>query len=125
MWEVVETPDFSEWRESLPKQHQARVLFLQRLLAEQGPSLGRPHVDTVSNSRHANMKEMRPTDTLRGFFAFDSQRRAVLLCGGDKAGKGGERTWYRQKIRKADTLFDRHLAHQRRLERRGRKRSGG
>ena len=111
MWDVVDTSDFRQWRESLPKQHEARVLFLQELLAQKGPTLGRPHVDTVSDSRYRNMKEMRPTDTLRGFFAFDGQRQAVLLCGGDKAGAGSERTWYRKMIRKADALHDRHLAH--------------
>ncbi len=117
MWEVVDTPDFRKWRESLSKQQKARVAFFQLLLAEKGPSLGRPHVDTVSNSRHPNMKEMRLTDTLRAFFAFDPQRRAVLLCGGDKAGKGSERIWYKKMIRKADALFERHLAHQRRSSR--------
>ena len=111
MWDVIDTPDFRQWRESLPKQHEARVLFLQELLAKEGPSLGRPNVDTLSNSRYRNMKELRPTDTLRGFFAFDPQRRAVLLCGGDKAGEGSERTWYKKMIRKADALYDRHLAH--------------
>lgn len=112
MWKVVDTPDFREWRESLPKQQQARVALVQLLLEQQGPSLGRPYADVVFNSRHSNMKEMRPTETLRGFFAFDTQRRAVLLCGGDKAGKGSQRTWYKRMIRRADALFDRHLAHQ-------------
>lgn len=121
MWDVVDTPDFRRWRESLPEEHEARVLFLQKLLAQQGPTLGRPHVDTVSDSDYRNMKEMRPTDTLRGFFAFDPQRRAVLLCGGDKAGKGSERIWYKKMIRKADTLFGRHLEHQKQMDSRGRK----
>ena len=86
-------------------------MFLEVLLQRQGPTLPRPHADRVYGSRHSNMKEMRPTDTLRVFFAFDPQRRAVLLCGGDKAGQGSERVWYRKMIRKADALFDRHLAH--------------
>lgn len=111
MWKVVDTPDFRRWRESLPRQHQARVAYLQMLLTEKGPALGRPHADTVSDSRHANMKELRPTATLRAFYAFDPQRRTVLLCGGDKAARGSERTWYKRMIRKADALFDRHLAH--------------
>ena len=78
---------------------------------EEGPALGRPHADTVSDSRHANMKELCPTATLRAFYAFDHQRRAVLLCECDKAAKNSQRSWYKRMIRKADTLFDQHLAH--------------
>ena len=29
------------------------------LLESYGPQLGRPHADTLSGSRHANMKELR------------------------------------------------------------------
>ncbi len=36
-------------------------------------------------------------------FAFDSRRRALLLAAGDKSG-GSERRFYREMIRKADTL---------------------
>jgi hypothetical protein len=38
-----------------------------------------------------------------------SQRRAIVLCDGDKSG-GGEKRFYRQLIRKADERFDAHLA---------------
>lgn len=33
------------------------------------------------------MKELRVTQTMRIFFAFDPRRVAILLIGGDKAGK--------------------------------------
>ena len=68
MWEVVDTSNYRKWRESLPKQHQGRIAYLQLLLAQTGPTLGRPHADTVSDSRHPNMKELRPTATLRVFW---------------------------------------------------------
>jgi len=32
---------------------------LARLLQQFGPQLGRPRVDTLKGSRHANMKELR------------------------------------------------------------------
>jgi hypothetical protein len=35
------------------------VLALARVLQEFGPQLGRPRVDTLKGSRHANMKELR------------------------------------------------------------------
>jgi hypothetical protein len=33
------------------------------VLRDQGPTLGRPLVDTVKGSRHNNMKELRPGST--------------------------------------------------------------
>ena len=42
-------------------------------------------------------------------FAFDPDRKAVLLAAGDKSG-GGERRFYRQLIARAGERFDRHLA---------------
>jgi len=42
-------------------------------------------------------------------FAFDPNRKAVLLAAGDKSG-GGEKRFYRQLIDKADARFDAHLA---------------
>ena len=77
-----------------------------------GPQMGRPRVDTLAGSRHANMKELRfdATDGVWRFaFAFDPGRKAVILCGGDKSG-GSQRRFYRQLIDKADTRFDSHLA---------------
>lgn len=57
------------------------------------------------------MKELRPGSSgaseLRVLFAFDPERRAIMLIAGDKAGNW-ER-WYRKKIPLADDLFDRHL----------------
>ena len=109
MWEVLDTHELRDWRNSLSARDQARLIRLEQLLAERGPQLGRPHADSVSGSRYSNMKELRPTETLRGFFAFDNQQRAILLCGGDKARRGGKRSWYEKMVRRADRLFARHL----------------
>ena len=68
-------------------------------------------VDTLSNSKHANMKELRfdaDNGVWRVAFAFDPQRRAILLTAGDKAGVS-ERRFYRELISKADERFDDHL----------------
>ncbi|ORE97777.1 hypothetical protein ATO4_07555 [Aurantimonas sp. 22II-16-19i] len=64
------------------------------VLQEFGPNLGRPKVDSLKNSKHANMKELRfrqRTAVWRIAFVFDPERRAVLLCGGDKGGKNESR----------------------------------
>jgi hypothetical protein len=68
----------------------------------------------VKGSKFLNMKELRPTRTLRVFFAFDPRRAAVLLIGGDKAGK--TKRFYGQMIAKADTIYESHL---RRIEEEG------
>jgi hypothetical protein len=76
-------------------------------LQELGPSAGRPLADTVEGSRHPNMKELRITQTMRAFFAFDPERTAILLIGGDKAGKA--KRFYKKMIPVADRIYNRHL----------------
>ena len=56
------------------------------LLAEHGPGLGRPLVDTIHGSTIANLKELRP-GTVRILFAFDPWRSSILLAAGDKSGR--------------------------------------
>lgn len=89
----------------------AQVVAALQLLQEWGPQLGRPLVDTVAGSRHRNMKELRPgsrgRSELRVLFAFDPERSAILLLGGDKSGNWTR--WYRRSIPAADDLFDAHL----------------
>lgn len=84
---------------------------MARVLQEFGPQLGRPRVDTLNGSRHANMKELRfsaADGEWRVAFAFDPRRKAILLVAGDKSG-GSEKRFYRELIRKADERFDAHL----------------
>jgi len=88
------------------------LLAAIRVLRSAGPNLGRPLVDTVKASRHPNMKELRPGSTgrteIRLLLAFDKERKAILLVGGDKSAdwKG----WYVENIPVADERFDRHQA---------------
>ena len=83
-----------------------------------GPQLGRPRVDTLFGSRHANMKELRfdaADGAWRFAFAFDPKRRAIVLCVGDKSG-GSQRRFYRQLIDTADKRFDSHVAAMKRAD---------
>jgi hypothetical protein len=91
---------------------QDAILARAALLEREGPQLGRPHADTLKGSRHANMKELRcqaAGGAWRIAFAFDPDRKAILLAAGDKSG-GSEKRFYRQLIARADERFDRHLA---------------
>jgi hypothetical protein len=87
------------------------ILALALLLQQFGPQLGRPRVDTLKGSRHANMKELRfsaADGEWRVAFAFDPKRKALLLVAGDKSGVS-EKRFYRELICKADERFDAHL----------------
>ena len=58
------------------------------------------------------MKELRfaaDDGVWRVAFAFDPNRRAILLVAGNKAGVS-ERRFYRQLIKRSDDRFGRHLA---------------
>jgi hypothetical protein len=84
------------------------------ILKELGPSLGRPYVDTIENSKHKNMKELRVQNKKRIFsifFAFDPDRNALLLTGGDKR---GDKRFYQRMIPIADEIYDRYLKEKRR-----------
>ncbi len=82
------------------------------LLREFGPNLGRPTVDGLKGSKHSNMKELRfnwEGGVWRIAFAFDPQRQAILLAGGDKGGVD-QRRFYKRLILQADGRFDDHLS---------------
>ena len=112
MWAVATTDSFDEWFAGLGEAGQAEVIAKVELLKLLGPHLKRPHADTLTGSKHANMKELGADTShqvLRIAFAFDPERKAILLVGGDKSGVG-QRRFYKQLIAKADALYDAHLA---------------
>ena len=111
-WTVELAREFEPEFFGLPLEVRRAILARSRLLRQLGPQLGRPRVDTLNGSRHANMKEMRfsaADGEWRLAFAFDPTRNAILLVAGDKSG-GSSRRFYRALIAKADERFDRHLA---------------
>lgn len=109
-WTVVLAVEFDEEFDGLPQDVQDELLSRLKMLEQFGPNLGRPTVDTLDDSSFPNMKEVRfRHDGLWRFaFAFDTQRQAVILIGGDKEGENQER-FYRDLIKKADERFGNHL----------------
>jgi hypothetical protein len=87
------------------------ILVLER----NGPAEGRPLVDTITASRIANMKELRPPSSgrseIRILLVFDPWRSVILLVAGDKSGKWEK--WYRTAIPRAEQLYDDCLAERR------------
>lgn len=113
-WDVTFHEAYAEELDGAPADVKRKVLAMALLLKQFGPELGRPHCDTLNGSRHKNMKELRftvPGGVWRVAFAFDPLRCAVLLVGGNKAGKtgGNERKFYNNLIAIADARFDEHL----------------
>ena len=80
-WEVEFTDEFGAWWDGLREAEQVDVRAEVNLLRRFGPTLGRPHVDSVASSKHANMKELRVQHRGRPYrvlFAFDPRRSAIL-----------------------------------------------
>jgi hypothetical protein len=112
-WTVLFHHAFDSEFVDLSEAVQDELLAQAKLLEQFGPTLGRPRVDTLKGSQHANMKELRfdaDDGVWRVAFAFDPNRRAVLLVAGDKSG-GSAKRFYRQLVRTADTRFAEHLEH--------------
>ena len=110
-WEVRFHPEFAPEFYQLSTLVQDELLTQANVLASFGPALGRPKVDTLNGSRHANMKELRfnaDGGVWRVAFAFNPKRQGILLVAGDKSGSGQNR-FYRRLIQKADDRYDRHL----------------
>ncbi len=110
-WIVEFHPAFEREFDDYPETVQDSILARAGLIEIHGPQLGRPYADTLSGSRHANMKELRfdaSNGVWRVAFAFDPQRTAVLLAAGDKSG-ARESRFYRRLIAQAEDRFDDHL----------------
>lgn len=109
MWTVLTTDVFNEWLDQQDDSTQEKVLAALVVLQSQGPSLGRPLVDTVYDSKYTNMKELRVQHRgkpIRAFFAFDPLRQAIVLCIGDKSGK---KRFYTEMLVIADEQYSLHL----------------
>ena len=112
-WDVLFHDEFDTEFEALTEEVQDNLLAAAKALQIAGPKAGRPHVDTLDGSKHANMKELRFTahggrEVWRAVFAFDPERVAIVLVAGDKQGKN-QKLFYKRLIKIADGRFDSHL----------------
>lgn len=105
-YDVFFTAQAEDWLMQLNDDDYDSIMARVELLEERGPGLGRPVVDGVRGSRHANMKELR-AGSMRALFAFDPFRQAIVLVGGDK--RDDWTGWYERNIPLADDLLDTHL----------------
>lgn len=109
MWKVEYTDEFEKWWQTLTEDQQEDLAVSVQLLRNLGPSLPRPHADTVKGSKHKNMRELRTQSggrPLRTFYAFDPRRYAILLIGGKKT---GDKRFYEKMLPQAERLYRKHL----------------
>jgi hypothetical protein len=110
-WEIRVTNELLAWIGALDERTRAQVVDAIDRLAETGPALGRPLVDSIAHSTIGNLKELRPGSSgrseVRVLFAFDPWRSAILLTGGDKSGDW--QGWYRRAIPRAEELYKEYL----------------
>jgi hypothetical protein len=108
-WEVFAHDTFAEWLTQQSAGMQDAIFAHLGLLQEHGPQLGRPFVDSIQGSKVSNLKELRVQyrgNPWRILFAFDPERKAILLVGGNKQ---GNKRWYKEQIPIAEKRFAEHL----------------
>lgn len=116
MWQVDFDP-ISEWVLSLDEETFEAIVAAAEVLRTEGPTLGRPLVDTITGSKVGNMKELRPASPgkteIRILFAFDPDRHAIMLVGGDKSTGRSKKDkwsgWYKKAIPVAERVWQEHL----------------
>lgn len=116
MW-VIDYDLIEGWLDEQDDETVAHIFAAFEVLSEEGPSLGRPLVDSIKGSKIKNMKELRPASSgsseVRMLFAFDPLRRAIMLFAGDKSkgGRGRDRWagWYRKAIPEAERRWVEYL----------------
>src|SRR5215475_821361 len=112
IWAVILLDEVDDWFMDLvrgdPETAELVTAAIDQLESD-GPTLGRPLVDTIQDSKIHNMKELRPGSAgrteVRILFVFDPQRQAVLLVAGDKSGQW--RRWYEQNVPLAEQRYQR------------------
>lgn len=108
-WAVQSVAEFERWFLDLESAVRVEIAAKISLLQQVGPTLGRPHADTLKGSAYPNMKELRVQiggEPWRVFFAFDPRRSAILLVGGNK---GGDGRFYEVNLPIADERYRKHL----------------
>jgi hypothetical protein len=107
-WTIEGTDEFQQWFAGLTDAERISIARKIDLLEQTGPSLGRPHADTLKGSKITNLKELviqHSGDPYRVLYVFDPRQAAILLLGGRKA----DSKWYKTAITAAEKLYEQYL----------------
>ena len=91
MWDIIFSEEIQQWFDTMDEDALESIYSILEVLAEIGPSLGRPYVDTIKESKHKNMKELR-VQNKNEFSAYSLSR------------------FYKRMIPIADAIYDRYLS---------------
>lgn len=108
---VEYTGAFGSWWSGLCEEDQGKVAAVVGLLEQLGVTLPSPHSSKVKGSaKFTHLRELRLRSSqghpYRILYAFDPNRTAILLVGGNKT---GDKRWYRKNIRLAEKEYQSHL----------------
>ena len=114
-WEVIFHDEFDPEFDAFSVEVQNQLMAAAKAVESLGPAADRPHVGTLSNPRHPNMKELRfdthqGAQVWRAAFAFDPQRHAIVLVLVAAAKQGtSEQKFNKALLKKANQRYDSHL----------------
>ena len=109
--EVIATDEFVAWWSDpaqVDDQCKKAIYAAVELLEREGVALRFPYQNAIEGSKYA-FRELRKAagpHVLRIIYAFDPDRDAVLIIGGDKA---GDNRFYERIIPKAETIWEQYL----------------
>jgi hypothetical protein len=106
--DVIATDEFVDWYADLEKAAKNGVDRVVDLLELSGVALGHPYSSAIHGSRFP-LRELRVKSgnhTLRIIYAFDPQRDAVLIIGGDKT---GDDRFYKKTVPWAERIWAQYL----------------
>ena len=107
-WIVEFTDEFELWWLELSELVQEKCAAVVDLLTREGPNLGFPYSSSIRGSVHA-LRELRIQcggHPYRILYAFDPQRNALLILGGDKTGND---RWYEENVPRAERIYEQYL----------------
>lgn len=108
MTEVIATDEFAAWYGALDEADTEAVYRAVEILQVRGVSLGFPQSSSINGSRFP-LRELRIQSRarpLRVVYAFDRQRQAVVILGGNK--QGNDR-FYEQIVPVAERIWEDYL----------------
>lgn len=107
MVEIDTTDAYKVWYLDLEKRDAAAVDRKVKMLQLLGLALPFPHSSDIKGTNYA-FRELRVNNPpIRVLYAFDPERKAVLIIGGDKS---GDERFYERIIPQAEKLWLEYLA---------------
>ena len=105
--QIEVTNTYKDWYLNLEKKQAAAVDRKVKMLQLLGVALPFPHSSDIKDAKYP-FRELRVNNPpIRVLYAFDPERKAVLIIGGDKT---GDDRFYERIIPLAERLWEEYLA---------------